>query len=341
MNHQPPRPASTNHAPAERGLAPILGTFPSVRIALFGPRVLFAYLGAMNTLYLIGYMLAAIFPRPSATILEYDTAGAMLSVFGEVFSGVRDFAAHWAFFGATPSPLVAGGLVVFSLMCGHALATMSRPARRRPELVERLIQLPDVAADNGDQLGAVDAKDRAQRTRGDKIADVHAALSQLDAEWLAYTMDVTAYYLTKPVLRDADIPQTAAYQVALYELRERSEGLGDHSSDSQIQAAEKAADSALQAWAAADDHALTVGVSDRSPTERAALRRLHALIGQLGDPSTPKPMRDTIVEAMAREMDKLTTVPASREHLAALPALAGRNFDAIASGRSKQPTVER
>lgn len=338
MNHQSPRPEAQITTTDELRPTSIPGSYSPVRIAMFGPRALFAYLAAMNTLYLIGYMLAELSPPPPATILDVpSTSEAMLSVFGQVFAAIRDFTGHWAFFGATPSPLAACGIIAFSLTSGHALATMSRPARQRPEIAARLGKHPE-ADSHTDQLDAVN---RARQARAHQIAGVHAALAQLDAEWLAYTMDVTAYYLTKPILRDRNTLQTAAYQDALYELREHAEVLNERSTVSQIQAAEKAADAALQAWAAADDHALAVGVSDRSPTERAALRRLHGLIGQLSDPSTPKPMRDTIVEAMAREMDKLVTVPASREHLAVLPALAGRNLDAIAPARPKQPIVDR
>ena len=319
MNHQPPRPYTTladTPTPGGRDYSP-------TAIALFAPRTIFAYLAAMNTLYLMSYMIAGIFPPPPATALDTiaTPADAVLGTVGEVFAGVRDFAGHWAFFGVTPTPLAAIAITLFALATGKALAHISRPPRH---VVEALIKAP---GPDSDQHGV---EERAQQNRTRRVAGVHAALAQLDAEWLAYTLDTTAYYLTKPVLRDRDTPQTAAYQHALFELRERADGLNDQSSDNQIAAAETAADTALHAWAAADDHALTVGVSDRSPTERAALRRLHALVSQLSDPSTPRPMRSTIVEKICIEMDKLTTVPTSWEHLAALPALEGLNLAAIA-----------
>lgn len=156
-----------------------------------------------------------------------------------------------------------------------------------------------------------------------RIAGVHAAIEQLDAEWLSYTLDLAEYYLTKPVLRDDSVAQTAAYRAALYELRERAEGLGEHPSDKRLGKAERAAEAALLAWGEANDHALAVGVSDRSLTERIALRRLHKLVTQLCDPGTPRDSRQGLVEAISREMDKLVTVPTSWRHLSSLPALEG------------------
>lgn len=140
-----------------------------------------------------------------------------------------------------------------------------------------------------------------------------------------------AYYLTKPVLRDLNVPETAAYRAALYDLREQTEALRDSASAHEITAAEHAAEVALLAWGAANDHAAAIGVSDRSPTERAALRRLHALVSQLVHPSTPKPMWTSIADAITREMAKLTTVPTSWNHLLTLPALEHRNLAAIAA----------
>lgn len=172
---------------------------------------------------------------------------------------------------------------------------------------------------------------RAQADRAARIAGVIAALQQLDAEWLSFELDLEAYYLTKPSLRDLTVASTAAYRSALYELRVQAGSLGETSVLPEIAAAEAAADAALMAWGAANDHALATGVSDRSPTERAALRRLHALTAQLADPSTPQPMWSSLIDAISREMDKLRTVLASWEHLSRVPALQHRNPAAIAA----------
>lgn len=158
---------------------------------------------------------------------------------------------------------------------------------------------------------------------------------QLDAEWLSYEMDLDAYYLTKPLLRDPAVAQTAAYRSALYELRILAERLGKSSTDAELNETEQAAEAALMAWGEANDHALAIGLSDRSPTERAALRRLHALTAQSADRSTPKTMWPSLIGAITREMSKLMTVPASWDHLSRVPALEQRNPAAIAATDSE------
>lgn len=227
--------------------------------------------------------------------------------------------------------MVGGGAFVLR----KGVRAMSLPRRRRPDPVPIPLQgaIPRAVAVRPSSTSTPADSDLAgARERGARrIAGVEAALAQLDAEWLSYELDLEAYYLTKPVLRDVSVAETAAYRSALYELRSLADALGETSTGAQIAAAEQAADAALMAWGAANDHALAVGVSDRSPTERAALRRLHALTALLADPSTPKPMWSSLVDAITHEMGKLSTVPASWEHLTRVPALEYRNPPAIAA----------
>lgn len=207
------------------------------------------------------------------------------------------------------------------------------PPRRRVPVPAKAVAVAPVT--RVPRTPSADDLVRARDKRVARVVGVQAALMQLDAEWLSYEMDLDAYYLTKPLLRDPEVAETAAYQAALYELRTLAESLGESCTAAQLDAAEQAADAALLAWGEANDHALAVGVSDRSPTERAALRRLHALTGQLADPSTPEPMCRSLIEAISREMAKLTTVPASWEHLSRVPALEHRNPAAIAAAGQK------
>lgn len=230
--------------------------------------------------------------------------------------------------GYPPGPAAAATLAAGAFLGRKVVrAVSSAPARRRPVRVPRAVAVaPETDTDH---LG------KAGQKRAARIAGVQAALAQLDAEWLSYEMDLDAYYLTKPLLRDPAVAQTAAYRSALYELRALAEGLGKSSTVAELDEAEQAAEAALMAWGAANDHALAIGLSDRSPTERAALRRLHALTAQLADPSTPKPMWPSLIDAITREMSKLTTVPASWDHLSRVPALEQRNPVAIAATSSK------
>lgn len=175
--------------------------------------------------------------------------------------------------------------------------------------------------DRGIEKSASSTDYAAEPSHARRITEVHAAVARLDDEWLAYTLDTHAYFLAKPLLRDQTVPQTAAYRAALYELRELANQLRDTSPQAQIDAAHLAADHALQAWADANDHALEVGVSDRSPVERAALRRLPKLIVRLADPATTRGEWDAIKSAIENELTQLVTVPAKWEDIAKLPEI--------------------
>ena len=183
---------------------------------------------------------------------------------------------------------------------------------------------PSSRADTTPAQDAVMDSSTARAARASRIAAVQMAVSRLDSEWLEYEQDLQAYYLTKPLLRDAAVPKTSEYQNALFVLRDLADALTPASDEHQIRAAENAAETALLAWGAANDYAARIGISDRSLTERVALRRLHTLVGQLTDPGTPKEMWPTITAAISREMRKLTTVATSWEHINRLPAVGRR-----------------
>lgn len=208
------------------------------------------------------------------------------------------------------------------------------PAPNRLPIAVARTTLPGVIprpATDPAETPAHDSLAAARQRRTERITAVHDALAQLDAEWLSYEIDLEAYYLTKPVLHDASVPETATYQSALYELRELAGGLGHGSNLAEIAAAERAAETALLAWGTANDHAAAVGLTDRPPTERAALKRLYALTGQLADLATPKPMWPSLIAAITREMNKLanSTIAVSWEHLARVPELEHRNPAAL------------
>jgi hypothetical protein len=154
-----------------------------------------------------------------------------------------------------------------------------------------------------------------------RVNAVRDALTQLDREWLEYELDTEAYYLTKPVLRDTSIPQVLAYRESLYELREAVDALDTDVTEDKLAAAEHATETTLTAWGDANDYALKIGVSDRTPVERVALRRMHGMVAQLASPSTPKMMWPTLVSSIEREMHKLTTVPVTWKAIAAQPSI--------------------
>lgn len=144
-----------------------------------------------------------------------------------------------------------------------------------------------------------------------KIAGIRCAIMQLDKEWLDYQLILYDWWLGKPALRDDTAPATAMYRSAYDQLTQMAAELSESSSDEQIAAADQAAERALLAWQAANACAEAAGVSDRTPSERAALRHLNTLVAELADPGTVRERWSVLVAHISREMDKLTTIPAS------------------------------
>lgn len=226
---------------------------------------------------------------------------------------------------------VGGAVTVGGVVVSRALGSRRRHQAELPmpaggqdwELVRDELQEPWMPTVDG----TAQASELRRRADG-----VRAAVEQLDAEWLAYTLDLEAYFLTKPVLRDGAVAPIAAYNDALFELRELAGALTADSSEAQICVAEDAAELALVAWGAANDYAAQVGISDRSPVERAALRRLHGLVGQLTDPGTPRQMWSILSRQIERELGKLTTVRVEWRELQGHPAIASRAAAALGAG---------
>lgn len=301
---------------------------PSViRMGLWPIEMALKLLVAACVTYMSLYLAAAAIPAdPNLTVLSDKFA---IGMFANFLAQLRDIVGHVITFGGTGTPSLTATALTAAIALGteRTIHTITRPPRSR--LLDQPADIRVLSTVGSGTAATQDTADDPERNKK-RIAEVRAALAQLDAEWLAYEQDLEAYYLTKPVLRDLNVPETAAYRAALYDLREQAEALGDSASARQITAAEHAAEAALLAWGTANDHAAAIGVTDRSPTERAALRRLHALVSQLAHPSTPKPMWTSITEAITREMAKLTTVPTSWNHLLSLPALEHRNLAAIA-----------
>lgn len=182
---------------------------------------------------------------------------------------------------------------------------------------------PDVAAPSTSAMTA------AARAR--LIASATSALTRLDEEWFAYEHHpdhLRDYYIDRPLLRDDTVPATAAYNDALYDLRERVIALTSASTDDDIRAADVAAEHALAAWSDAWDYAYEMKTTDRSAEERHALNRLFKIASQLRDDQTPREMWTGLIERMTRELNKIRTVPINHS---ALPDQLG-----IEAGRTLQ-----
>ncbi|MCX8559198.1 hypothetical protein OS121_29570 [Mycolicibacterium mucogenicum] len=321
-------------APSGRDIAMVGGPYTGTGLAVGLGTVLCNVLILLCLLYgLSDVFLQAVVPVPApasqgGNIL--DPASITRDVNTQIIASLHNLvaiprdAAGYAITGGTtphPDPLVALGIAMTAVTFRQGLR--SATARRLRNAMAATADTPPELPPN------IPA---ASDTREHRIATVHAVIAQLDAEWFSYETDLEAYYLTRPSLRDPEVTQTAAYLAAVYDLREHADGLTDDSSAQDLDDAEHAAEAALLAWGAANDHAQAVGISDRSPAERAALKRLYALTGQLADPATPEPMCQALSEAITREMDRLaaSTVRVSWEHLSRVPALENRIPAAIA-----------
>ena len=165
----------------------------------------------------------------------------------------------------------------------------------------------------------------SQADRERRVTEVHAAVAELDTEWLEYSLDTNAWFLSKPQLRNDNDPVIAAYRQAQAELRDLTEDLTSLSTDTEIAAAQQAARRALTAWGDANTHALKIGVSDLSPSEEAALKQLHGLVNTLNDRSTPREMWAELKSAIIRNMDKLIVTSFDLNVIADLPVIAGES----------------
>lgn len=161
-----------------------------------------------------------------------------------------------------------------------------------------------------------DAEPGSEPDAAERIAVVRAALEQLGREWAEYELDLNAYCWTKPVLRNAEDPYTAAYTRAYSDLVHAADQLGGPATEQRlIVAAEAAAEKALAAWSEADAHALVVGNKDLDLIERTALRRLLTQVNLLADEATPQENWSQLRAAIDKEIAKITTVPVRRQAL--------------------------
>ncbi len=171
--------------------------------------------------------------------------------------------------------------------------------------------------------GATPKSSASERER--RITEVHAAVAELDTEWLEYRLDTHAWFLSKPQLRNDNDPVIATYREAQAELRDLADDLTSMSTDADITAAQRAARRALTAWGEANTHALKIGASDLSPSEEAALKRLHGLVNLLNDRSTPRAMWAELKDKIGRTMEKLTVTSFDSNVIADLPVISAES----------------
>ncbi|SKU26454.1 Uncharacterised protein [Mycobacteroides abscessus subsp. abscessus] len=172
----------------------------------------------------------------------------------------------------------------------------------------------------GEQRPMQDPEQIVQRV---SATHVREALADLLDAWGTYRLDSEAWYLTKPLLHDVTgtVPTTVAYEKALQDLITAVDELTDNSPQYRIDAAAALADAAWKAWHDANDYAAEVGLGDRTPTERANLRKLGVLVERLTHSTTSDPELPSIKRAIQACLDKVSTVSVSWQDIAALPAI--------------------
>lgn len=156
-----------------------------------------------------------------------------------------------------------------------------------------------------------------------RATDVRTALTDLLNAWGAYSLDLEAWYFTKPLLHDVTgtVATTVAYQNALQDLIHAVDDLPVDAAQHRIDAVSVLADTAWTAWHDANDYAADVGLDDRSPSERAALRRLGNLVQRLTRSTASDPELPSIKREIQTCLDRITTVSVSWKDISALPAI--------------------
>lgn len=176
----------------------------------------------------------------------------------------------------------------------------------------------DPAADSSHTASGAEAGIRRA-----SVADVRKALTDLLNAWGTYSLDLEAWYFTKPLLHDVTgtVATTVAYQNALQHLIHAVDDLPDDAAQPRIDGAAALADTAWTAWHDANDYAAEVGLDDRSPSERAALRRLGNLVQRLTRSTASDPELPLIKREIQTCLDRIITVSVSWKDITALPAI--------------------
>jgi len=321
---------------------------------------LYQALGNHETLAAPGPVLAILTDPPTATVSDADLPGWVRTVMHTTKAPAPLRTVVWIALGALAGfGLIAAYLMgiamnpMFVLMIGGLWAVVALEMPRRegpfhqitfddalalaqyrrqmigPKRSHLRLNTPTGQRDQRKPIAEQPARTTGRTTgRAKRIAEVRAALAELDQEWLEYELDLRAWFLTKPQLRNNNDPTMAAYRDAYVTLRNKAAELSDDATEDQIDDAQRAARTALKTWHDANALALQRGVNDLSPSEEAALTRLYGLVSQLNDRSTPKAMWPQLITAITRTMDKLTTVPFTLDYIAGLPVIEARTSPA-------------
>lgn len=253
--------------------------------------------------------------RTVATLLAIGAVFSfgMYLVSPDVPAGATDTWLSYAIFGILASAIIG--------CCGEIA--------REPAVSDPWIELVKETAQQVmlDRLTAETQRSRRRVT----IPQVQASFDALRTAWGEYTLNRAEYFLDMPLLRDRTVPETLAYQDAMLDLEEALNTLSPGSPQSHVERAATLADATWHAW-----HAAEIKISDREPTERAALLRLDRLVQRLAHETTPQQERPKILAEIQRCISQITTVPVTWDTVRALPELSSRYLPQLLPAPTKE-----
>lgn len=171
--------------------------------------------------------------------------------------------------------------------------------------------------------GGSPASTAGQSLSPETIAEARASFADLEQAWLDYTLDTEACFLTKPLLRSVEEPETRAYQDAWFTAKELIDtDLGSEHDNAYAQKLTAAVELAWERWDTANRHAREIGLDPFTTAERVALRRTRKLVDRIADPAVLPGERDRYISELSNQLAKLTSVPSMRANTSGLPQIA-------------------
>jgi hypothetical protein len=160
--------------------------------------------------------------------------------------------------------------------------------------------------------------------------EVVELFDELEQAWLAYELDPQNYFLARPILRDNTVPATAAYLEARFAAKEAIDDAPPTPDTPYITKVDKLVETAWEAWRLAYDHALSIGLDDRPPAEKKALRWAAGALKHLQRPDITADERSHYLQVLQDNINVLKTVPVPAKAMSRIRAqIAAANHPQI------------
>lgn len=162
---------------------------------------------------------------------------------------------------------------------------------------------------------------------------------ELEQAWLDYELDPQNYFLDRPLLRDNTVPNTAAYHEARYKAKDAIDNASPTPEHSYVIKVDKLVETAWETWRMAYDHAYSIGIDDRSPAEKKALRWAAGALKHLQRPDINPDERSHYLQVLQDNINVLKTVPVPAATMARIRAqITAANYPQIpAAANERKP----